>query len=169
MDIKIVKNKTNGVTLILLSITIVILISLAGIVLYYSKDTIKMAQIEELKTNMLLIQAKAREYVEDASFKMGINPDEEKKANVRNEAYVINAKLKKVEENEVPSNFGITDITTCYWLTPEAQSSWGLDKIKLAENEKYLIKFDETNVTVEVYNTQGYDGNYSLTAIENNV
>ncbi|MCI8637000.1 MAG: type II secretion system protein [Clostridia bacterium] len=164
-----IKNRTNGVTLIVLTITIVILLILAGIVLYYGKDTIKMAQIEELKTNMLLIQAKAREYVEDANFKMGINPDEEKKANVRNEVYITNAKLKKVEEGEVPSDFGITDITTCYWLTPEAQSSWGLDKIKLVENEKYLIQFDENNVTVEIYNTQGYEGNYSLTAIENNV
>lgn len=164
-----IKNRTNGVTLIVLTITIVILLILAGIVLYYGKDTIKMAQIEELKTNMLLIQAKAREYVEDANFKMGINPDEEKKANVRNEVYVTNAKLKKVEEGKVPSDFGITDITTCYWLTPEAQSSWGLDKIKLVENEKYLIQFDENNVTVEIYNTQGYEGNYSLTAIENNV
>ncbi len=164
-----IKNRTNGVTLIVLTITIVILLILTGIVLYYGKDTIKMAQIEELKTNMLLIQAKAREYVEDANFKMGINPDEEKKANVRNEVYITNAKLKKVEEGEVPSDFGITDITTCYWLTPEAQSSWGLDKIKLVENEKYLIQFDENNVTVEIYNTQGYEGNYSLTAIENNV
>lgn len=164
-----IKNRTNGVTLIVLTITIVILLILAGIVLYYGKDTIKMAQIEELKTNMLLIQAKAREYVEDANFKMGINPDEEKKANVRNEVYVTNAKLKKVEEGEVLSDFGITDITTCYWLTPEAQSSWGLDKIKLVENEKYLIQFDENNVTVEIYNTKGYEGNYSLTAIENNV
>ena len=69
----------------------------------------------------------------------------------------------------MPSKLGITDITTCYWLTQEAQSSWGLDKIKLGENEKYLIQFDETNVTVEVYNTQGYNGNYSLTAIESNV
>lgn len=166
MDIKMIKNKENGVTLIALSITIVILLILAGIALYSGKDTIKMAQIEELKTNMLLIQAKAREYVEDANFKMGMNPDEEKKANVRNEVYVTNAKLKKVEEGEVPSNFGITDITTCYWLTPEAQASWGLDKIKLGENEKYLIQFDETNVTVEVYNTEGFEGNYSLTTID---
>lgn len=164
-----IKNKTNGVTLIVLAITIVILLMLAGIALYSGSDTIKKAQVEELKTNMLLIQAKAREYVEDANFKMGVNPDEEKKINVRNEVYATNAKLKKVEEGEVPSNLGITDITTCYWLTLEAQASWGLEKIKLGENEKYLIQFDETNVTVEVYNTQGYEGNYSLTAIENNV
>ena len=73
-----IKNRTNGVTLISLSITIVILLILAGIALYSGSDTIKKAQLEELKTNMLLIQAKAREYVEDANFKMGVNPDEAK-------------------------------------------------------------------------------------------
>ena len=38
-----IKNRTNGVTLIVLTITIVILLILTGIVLYYGKDTIKMA------------------------------------------------------------------------------------------------------------------------------
>ena len=36
-----IKNRTNGVTLIVLTITIVILLILTGIVLYYGKDTIK--------------------------------------------------------------------------------------------------------------------------------
>ena len=44
---------------------------------------------------------------------------------------------------------------------------WGIEDIELEENEKYLIKFDDTNATVEVYNTLGYDGNYSLTDIDN--
>ena len=30
-----------------------------------------------------------------------------------------------------------------------------------------MIKFDDTNLTVEVYNTKGYDGKYSLTEIDN--
>ena len=115
---------------------------------------------------MLLIQAKAREYVEDATFKMGMNPDEPKKTNIRNEVYVQNAKLQKVADGEVPSSFGIIDTSTCYWLTPEAQTSWGLSKMKSGNGEKYLIQFNEIDVTVEIYNTVGYEGNYSLTAIE---
>lgn len=157
---------TRGITLIALIITIIVMIILAGIGIYGSTDIIKKAKLEELKTNMLLMQAKAREYVEEATFKMGINPNDEKKANVRNEVYVENAKLQKATEGEIPAGFSITDSNTCYWLTTDAQTTWGLSKVKLEKNEKYLIQFDETNMTVEVYNTIGYRGNYSLTAIE---
>lgn len=164
------KNKEKGVTLVTLAITVTILIIIAGISFYSGKDTIKKAELEELKTNMLLIEAKAREYVEDATFKMGINPTEVKKAEVRARVYAGNgeegAQLAEGSTYPIPSEFGITDQSTCYWLTPEAQIKWGLDKIKIGTNEKYLIQFDEQNVTVEIYNTKGYQGKYSLTEIE---
>ena len=44
---------------------------------------------------------------------------------------------------------------------------WGLENVKLENKEYYLIKFDDTNATVEIYNTLGYDGKYSLTEIDN--
>lgn len=161
-----IKNRTEGITLISLVITIVVLLILAGIGIYGSRDTIKKAKLAELKTNMLLIQAKAKENVEDATFRMGIDPNEEKKATVRQEVYIEKAKLKKATDSEIPSSFGITDTTTCYWLTTEAQIAWGLNKMELEEHEKYLIQFNETDITVEVYNTKGYQENYSLTAID---
>ena len=116
---------------------------------------------------MLVMKAKAREYVEDANLKMGINPHDTKKTEIREQVYSSEdgAQLKKAEENEIPSSFGISDTTTCYWLTKEAQTKWGLSKMESNEKE-YLIRFDEENVTVEVYNTEGYNGKYSLTDIE---
>ena len=72
MCIKNIKNNTNGVTLIALSITIVVMIILAGIGIYGSTDMIKKAKLEEMKTNMLLLEAKAREYVESATLKWGL-------------------------------------------------------------------------------------------------
>lgn len=164
MNIKEIKNRTEGVTLLALVVTIAVLLIIAGITVYSGKDTIERAKLEELKTNMLLIQAKARGYVEDATFKMGINPDDDKKNQVREEVYVQNAKLEKA--NSIPSDFGIADTTTCYWLTSDAQTNWGLSKMKLDSNERYLIQFNETNATVEVYNTEGYNGKYSLTDID---
>ena len=164
MSIKEIKNRTEGMALLALAITIIILLIIAAITIYSGKDIIKEAKIEELKTNMLLIQAKAREYVEDATFKMGINPDDNKKNQVREEIYVKNAKLVKADD--VPSEFGITDSTTCYWLTEEAQTNWGLNKIELENDERYLIQFNENDVTVEVYNSLGYNGMHSLTDID---
>lgn len=156
--------KENGVTLIALIVTIIILTVIASIAIYSGSDTIKKAKLEEIKTNMLLIEAKAREYVEDANFKMGINPDDAKKNQVRNDIYVNEAKLTKT--SSVPSNINVKDINNCYDVTTDTLNSWGLDKIEVEENEKYIIEFDEQNASVEIYNTLGYDGKYSLTDIE---
>ncbi len=156
--------KENGVTLIALIVTIIILTVIASIAIYSGSDTIKKAKLEEIKTNMLLIEAKAREYVEDANFKMGINPDDAKKNQVRNDIYVNEAKLTKT--SSVPSNINVKDINNCYDVTNDTLNSWGLDKIEVEENEKYIIEFDEQNASVEIYNTLGYDGKYSLTDIE---
>ena len=51
-----VKNN-KGITLIALTITIIILLILASITIYSGKESIKKAQLESLKTNMLLIKA----------------------------------------------------------------------------------------------------------------
>ena len=119
--------KENGVTLIALIVTIIILTVIASIAIYSGSDTIKKAKLEEIKTNMLLIEAKAREYVEDANFKMGINPDDAKKNQVRNDIYVNEAKLTKT--SSVPSNINVKDINNCYDVTNDTLNSWGLDKI----------------------------------------
>ena len=82
------KKNENGITTVVLTITIIILLILAGITVYTGKDSIQKANIEGLKTNMLLIQTKAREYVENASFDLGIDPQnatEEMKTNAKNE------------------------------------------------------------------------------------
>lgn len=160
--------KNKGVTLVALSVTVIVLLILAGIAVTAGTDTIKKAKIEEMKTNMLLIQAKAREYVEEVNFKMGPNPDESKRGGVQTEVYETNAKLRKASgetQIKVPSNSGI-NLSECYLVTQETLEKMGLNKIKTKPDEYYLIKFDETNVTVEIYNTLGIDGNYSLTQVD---
>ena len=161
--------KNEGVTLISLVITIIILLIIAGISVYSGKDVIKKAQLEELKTNMLLIEAKAKGYVEEANFKMGINPDDAKKNEVRNEVYINTAKLTSA--NDITNNSNIPT-SECYKLTQEAIEEWGLKEIEIKEGEDYLIQFkdtiseENTDLSVEIYNTKGYNGKYSLTEIE---
>ncbi len=156
-------NNKDGVTIITLIIMITILLILAGIILYNGKDILKKAELEELKTNLLLIEAKAREHVEEANFKIGIGTQEEKAAkveSVRKEIYEDTEKLKKATTEEIPENFHIPEsqINACYYLTKETKEKWGLEKLK--NEEQYLIQFDEENVTVEVYNKEGYNGKY---------
>ena len=162
-------NKNSGITLIALMVTVVVLLIIAGITVYNGTDVIKRGKLEELRTNMLLIEAKAKEYVEEANFKMGPSPDDAKKEEVRNEIYVEKAKLQKSTDTgiNVPSAIPVQE---CYNITQEALKEWGLDKIELEDNEYYLIKFDDQNATVEIYNTLGFDDNgtikYSLTDID---
>ena len=160
--------ENRGVTLLALVITIVVMIIIAGIAVYTGTGTIKQAQLEELKTNMLLIEAKAKGLVEEVNFKIGLTkPEDEgyqtKKDSAEQEVYVNGAKLKKATNISAPSSIPVSE---CYEVTQDAMNAWGLDGLELEEGEYYLIKFDDTNATVEVYNTLGYDGKYSLTEID---
>ena len=152
----------KGITLIALTITIVVLIILASITIYSGKESIKKAQLESLKTNMLLIKAKAKEYVEQASFKNGVNNSEISDV-AKNEL-----KGEKVENIQDYSSQNITLIEgeLLYKLTDNNLKEMGLKDVNVEENEEYLVKYDIKNVTVEVYNTKGYDGKYSLTDLE---
>lgn len=165
------KNKRNkGITLISLIITIIIMLILAGITLYGSKNLINEAKIEEVKTNMLLIEAKAREYVEEVNFKMGPQKDATKKAEAIQEVYITKVGLVAANDASlaisVPTDSGI-DLSKCYAVTETALNNMGLNKIELQDGEYYLIKFNEEEAAVEeIYNTLGYKGNYSLTQFE---
>lgn len=166
---KIRENK--GITLVTLVITIIVMLIIAGITVYSGKEIIKKARLEELKTNMLLIEAKAKEYVEEANFKIG--KDSSKIADVREEIYEDICALSKASEENISSvgNINVTD--GFYVVTTNTLKNWGLDKIELKDYEQYLIEFKDNindnnqTISVEIYNTKGYDGKYSLTEIEN--
>lgn len=157
----------RGITLVALVVTIIVLLILAGIGINTGISSMEKVKLEELKTNMLLIEAKARECVEEANFRMGGSTEEKVVEAVRTEIYEENNKLEKANSTNVPNNPGKIDLIDCYVITQETFDLWGLNKIKLSEDEKYLVRFNEKEIKVEeVYNTKGYDGKYSLTQIE---
>ena len=165
----------KGITMIALIITIVILLIIAGIAISGGKSTIKKANLESLKTNMMLIKAKALECVEEVNFKLG--PNNQKideidtiRSNIYESANENSAKLKKVSEIRtekpdivIPS--AVPQDTTVYWVTEDTMDKWGLNKMELSKGEAYLVKFNESEAKVEIYNTIGFDGKYSLTDI----
>ena len=114
---------------------------------------------------MLLIQAKAKEYVEEANFKMGKNPNEEEKKAVVKETF---NGVGCTQEHSDINSVGKEDATEFWLVTKDAFEKMGLTKIydDLQEGENYLLKVDVDKITVEVYNTLGYQGNYSLTELE---
>lgn len=155
----------KGITLIALMVTIIILLIIAGIAIYNGKETIQRANLEALRTNMLLIEAKAKGLVEEANFQLGPEKTGDL-ANIRKKIYVEDNELFAASENSnIPSEF-IKD--NVYVFTRETATLWGLDNV-YGEPESggyYLIAFDEENASVEIYNTLGYQGRYSLTDID---
>lgn len=171
----------RGITLTTLVITIIVLLIIAGISAGTGNKVIKSSELENVKTNMLLIKAKGKEYVENASFKLGTNFKDS--TDIKNRIKTAKAELKKGEEmteSEILNqNIGITqdnikntDYTYYYKLSNDDLTDMGLSNVKSDEkNGWYIIKYDLKNVEVEVYNTLGYerDGNkyFSLTELQN--
>ncbi len=159
-------NENKGITLVTLTITVIVLAIIAGITVYTGVDTVKRANLESLRTNMLLIQAKAKEYVEEADFKMGPAKDTSKKEEVYRSKGLVKANESSITIS-APEVSGIV-LENCYHVTKEALNEMGLGKIaeELDQGEEYLIKPNEEELSVEVYNTIGYQGKYSLTDLE---
>lgn len=173
----------HGITMIALVITIVILIILAGISIGEGSKTIERSGIENLKTNMLLIKAKAKVCVESANFKLGTSLDslsEEDKTNRINTAKqeLIGEEVTNIDE--LNSNIGVEETLEennqnyiyYYKLSVDNLENMGIKQVKSDEkNGWFVIKYDVKNAQVEVYNTKGYEYEnkimYSLNEIEN--
>ena len=116
---------------------------------------------------MLLIETKAKECVENANYKLGKTDnlgDTEKTTRI-NEA---KKELKGIEITEADNiNIELNDYNYYYKLTEDNLKDMGLSNIKLSDtDELYIVKYDIQNAKVEIYNTKGYEGKYSLTDIE---
>lgn len=168
----------RGITLTTLVITIIVLLIIAGISAGTGNKVIKSSELENVKTNMLLIKAKGKEYVENANFKLGTNfensPDKE------NRITTAKAELKGEEITDastINQNMGITqemisrDYIYYYKLSKDDLTTMGLSNVKSDENNVYIIRYNLKDVEVEVYNTLGFerDGKkyYSLNELQN--
>ena len=164
-----IMRENKGITLVALIITIIVLIIIASIGVYGGKETIRKANLEALRTNMLLIEAKAKGVVEKANFQLG--PDFQKESEIgtiRNDLYVTENKLQKLSDSGITVSSEIPTGDNVYVFTQETASLWALDNVysELEDGEYYIIEFNEREATVEIYNTIGYQGYYSLTDID---
>ena len=140
---KIKDNK--GITITILVITITVMIIIAGIAVYSGKEIIKEANLESVKTDMLLIQAKARGYVEEANFKKGQGELTEE----------IKTGSLKGTETQAPSGVTVTGLV--YSLSSDNLKEMGLNNIK---DDTYLVVYNVDEVSVDVIIKSGfkYDG-----------
>ena len=159
--------ETKGITMIALTITIVVMIILAGITVQYGMDLLQNVKLQDLRTNMLLIQAKAKEYVEEVNFQLVNVTDETKKNQIKSE----NLKGISLTDSTIDSNVvSAAEVTgkiegekaDYYYLTPENLNEMGLEEMNPEEYGYFIVKYDIENISVDVINTKGYQGNYTL-------
>lgn len=159
--------ETKGITMIALTITIVVMIILAGITVRYGMDLVQNVKLQDLRTNMLLIQAKAKEYVEEVNFQLVNVTDEAKKTQIKSE----NLKGISLADSSIDSNILNAANSTgkiegeksdYYYLTPEILKEMGLEDMNPEEYGYFIVKYDIENISVDVINTKGYQGNYTL-------
>ena len=149
----------KGVTLVSLVITIVVLLIISGITVNVSNDVIKQANLQDLKTNMLLIQAKAKTYAEEVKFQTA-NLDETKEADKTKIAEIKATNLKgtalelcDTSIQNAADNAKVTDTADFYYLSRENLSEMGIN-IEVPEGAYYLVKYNFEDT--EVVYTKGF-------------
>ena len=161
--------KQNGITLIALTITIVLMMILAGITTYFGKDLVKEAKLQDLRTNMLLIQAKAKACVEEVSFQTAnMDPNNVEDAakietikgeNLKGKLISTNSEVKSQVE---ATGLEISSIDEYYYFDEQDLEDMGIEKLSTEDYGYFVVRYDIENIKVEIINTKGYKGNYTL-------
>ena len=173
--------KNKGITMIVLVITIALLLILAGISIQGGSSIIKRADLENLKTDMLLIKVKGKEYVENANFNLGTSFDKLTDETEKSKRIgMAKSKLKGTEIQNASelSKFGVTsdqfeqeknNLNLYYTLSTSDLEEIGMQDV--SSKGQYIIKYNIKDMTIEIYNTQGFENGdktyYSLSELEN--
>lgn len=136
--------KERGITLTMLVITIVILAIIVSITVYVGSNMIEKTNLQNLNTNMLLIQAKVKTIGEDSKFN-------------KNEATLKGQKVSQVTQNqkieELVNSQIIDTPDTYYLLSQEDLNTMGLEKIQIEEG--YVVNYE----TAEIIYVKGFEAN----------
>ena len=153
--------KENGITLIALTVTIIILIILASITLNEGTSLIKKAKIESIITNMITIKSKAKVLIEEANGEVW-NKNGEEKENSLNDLFttekykMTTASLTSDQIEQLDSEFSSSDNFFCYSLTKDT-----IDIMAFPETDSpndYIIVFDKLNYnTIDIIYRPGFE------------
>lgn len=168
----------KGITMVALIITIIVMLILAMITIDYGQDIIKKTKIESFKTNMLLIEAKAKEYVEKANHDLGVKPGEATEEMVTKAKGEMKGTL--LTNSELLNKMGLIDVQPAdetnrvyyYELSTDNLKEMGINGVESNPTDGiYIVKYDISSVEVDIYNSEGFKVNdtimYSLSEIKN--
>lgn len=165
------KNESGKSIVILIIMTILIMIG-ASVIINYASVMLEKSKEQDLRTNMLLIQAEAKKGLEEVCFQT-VNLNE---ANEEDLVKINEVKLEYLDGvilNEAPTEVQeatkeVPDVIfdeNCYYLDEVTLDEMGITQIDKSLYGYFVVKYDFSNTSVEVINTNGYNGNYTLTQI----
>ena len=160
---------SKGITMVALVVTVIVIMILAGITVYMGTGTIRNTALQTFKTNMLLIEAKAREYVENASYDLGVKPAEatpeminKAKSELKGTPTTESDK-SKLQEMGIDPSITNTEYVYIYKLSTDDLREMGINDVDSDDTDGwYIVIYNIPDVSVKVYNTTGFeisDGN----------
>lgn len=166
--------KNQGKGLIKTILTIVILIMIIAITVKVSIKLITKTQLKDLKTDMLLIQQKAKSYSEEVS-KQTVNLDQTKEEDSEKIVEVENTQLIGTKVSECSTEIqtkaqeaGVMDLEEYYCLNKEDLEKMGINNIKIKDGEYFLVKYNLEDTEIIYTNGFEYEDEvyYKLTELE---
>lgn len=165
------KNESGKSIVTLVILTILIIIG-ASVIINYAKQMMVQTKEQDLRTSMLLIQAQTKKGLEEVCFRtvnLSVSKEEDlvKINEIKRECLdgtILSNSPAEVQEatKSVPE---ITFDENCYYLDENTLNEMGIKDIKEEQYGYFIVKYDFSNANVEVISTKGYDGNYTLTQI----
>ena len=156
----------KGVAIPTLIIIIAVIIIVAIVGIKYGMKMINENQLQDLRTDMLLIQAETKKDLEEDRFQTA-NLDKNKEEDLAkiNEVKQENLKGVLVQGTEIEKSIpeGIAIDENCYYLNKDVLKEIGVKESDSEKYGNYIVKYDFENIKVEVINTKGYEGQYTLT------
>lgn len=165
------KNEGGKSIVTLVILTILVIIG-ASVIINFVKQMMAETKVEDLKTNMLLMQAETKKGLEEVCFRIvNLNSSKEEdlaKINEIKKEYLKGTILSSspIEVQEAIKN--VPDITfdeNCYYLDESYLNEIGIKGIDSSQLGYFIVKYNFSNADIEVINTNGFEGKYTLTQI----
>lgn len=159
----------KGASLPKLIIIVFVIIVATIVAINYAKKLTEESKLQDLRTNMLLIQAETKKDLEAVCFQSAnLDKNNENDLAKINEIKQENLKGVLVQgseaENSIPTE--ITIDANSYYLDKTILSEMGIKDSTPEEYGYFIVKYNFDDATVEVVNTKGYNGKYTLTQLE---
>ena len=163
----------SGITLVALVVTVIVMLMIASISVVEGRKMITKSKMQTEETNMLMIQAKAKAYMEDIEAKIwtesGSDKDDERDEEFEDRGMVANTSLVTgTMLSQVNSDMQEHNIQ--YLVTDEGLENMSLSNLA-GKGKQYVVIFESTELKlIDVINIAGITYNdtiyYSLSKLQ---